>query len=216
MLPILPYGGSVLGMIISLKNNARPKRTPFKDKKEKDRTNYKNHYPLSFKRVSKEKLEKIKSRYRDSIVREDNRRLTIISIIIVVLGTFAVYGGIRYYYHVQEQNAKYQQQKLVQDKKNKQIAVVSFEEKYEYLMNSGKKYLSKQHYSYAKHQFHEAVKIKPDDFNANLGLVGAYVYDCIKYNHSCSEAEGYLLQALGKFGRKEQLVKLEEALYSNI
>ncbi len=213
MIPILPWGGSVLAMIISLKNNARPKRRPFKEKRAKDRLIYKTHRALRFKKVSKEKLESINARYRDSIENEGTRRLIIISLIIAFFGVIGIIGGIQYYNTMKKENARITAQNRINNRIREEAIAAAPEEKFDYLLSSAKKYLSKKHFSYAKHQFHEALLIKPNDFNANLGLVASYVYACLQYQEDCEEAEGYLIKALGKFGRKEQLVKLEEEYY---
>lgn len=213
MLTILPWGGSVLAMIISLKNNARPKRRPFKEKLERDRLVYKSHYALKFKKVSKGKLELINAKYRKSIEREDTRKLIIVSAIMAFFSVAFLIGGIKYNNYVKTENAKYAAQRRNNNKIREAAKTAAPDEKFDYLFSSAKNYLSKQHYSYAKYQFHEALLIKPNDYNANLGLVASYVYACLQYDVDCSKAEGYLIQALGKFGRKKQLVKLEEAFY---
>jgi hypothetical protein len=213
MIPILPWGGSVLGMIISLKNNARPKRRPFNEKREKDRLIYKTHRALRFKKVSKEKLESINAKYGDSIEKEDSKRLITISLIIAFFGVIGIIGGIQYYNTMKKENARITAQNRINNRIREEAIASAPQEKFDYLLSSAKKYLSKQHFSYAKHQFQEALLIKPNDYNANLGLVASYVYACKQYQTECEEAEGYLIQALGRFGRKEQLVKLETAFY---
>lgn len=212
MIPLLPWGGSILGMIISLKNNARPKRTPFKDRKDKDRLKYKTHRSLKYKKVSEERLKVINARYKKAIEKDNSRILFVIIPIVIIIGGIALFGTIRYTNSAKEKSSRI----LAERKKSSQNkADYSLTDKYIYLMNSGKRYLSKQHYSYAKHQFSEAITIKPNSFNANLGLTASLVYDCKKNNIACEAAEEFLIKTLGKFGRKKQLVELEKVYYEN-
>lgn len=82
----MSYGGSVLAMITSLKNNARPKHKVKDLLKENDTKNYYKNVELHDKKISPTELSRIKKRIHDESVTETRRNaLIFISVFIVIV-----------------------------------------------------------------------------------------------------------------------------------
>ncbi|MCT4601882.1 MAG: hypothetical protein N4A59_03105 [Marinifilum sp.] len=76
------FGGSVQGMITSLKNNARPKTDIFTRSKNDKDVIHSAGKPLKYKEVSKQELEKIKGDIR---LRAENERRRIIGTVLFII-----------------------------------------------------------------------------------------------------------------------------------
>lgn len=91
----MSYGGSVLAMIISLKNNALQRRKPFENLKENS-IHYKGKLALPRKRIiSEQKLLRIKAKIQRTSLHE-SRRQTILAIsILLVLFVLGFYFTLK-------------------------------------------------------------------------------------------------------------------------
>lgn len=211
MLPIIPYGGAVLAMIISIKNNALRRRKPFE--LQKDKQKIRTHHPLRYKKVSDKKLKEVNARLLRKIEREDTKRLIIIYLLILVLGSGSIYGVIRYTNRVKDHNTKVAVTRREYNKAKAIEGSLDVESLFEFLYNDGMKWLEKERYKYAKQQFYEACTLKPGNYEANLGLTTAYVNACVKHHIECYTAWKLLESSLKKFGPRPELEELRKTYY---
>ena len=79
----MSFGGSVLAMITSLKNNARKKKPAFKSWKEDKHIFHFRKRPLVYKQVSKVELNKIKQEIQLK-AQKDRRKQRILLVVISV------------------------------------------------------------------------------------------------------------------------------------
>lgn len=101
----MSFGGSVLAMIVSLKNNARPKRKAFAYSKGKEAI-LKKRYGLKYKSISAEKLSAIKSKIKRQTERENKQKmLKLVFILTMVLASLLILS-IHFQKSVKENNSK--------------------------------------------------------------------------------------------------------------
>lgn len=85
------FGGSVQGMITSIRNNARPKKDIFTKSKNGKDVIHSSGKPLKYKEVSKQKLAKIKDDIRLKAENERRRIIGTVLFIVIVLVVVAIY-----------------------------------------------------------------------------------------------------------------------------
>lgn len=207
----MSFGGSVLAMIVTLRNNARPRRKAFEYSSEKDSA-LKKHYELNYKTVSASQIQKIRRRIRRKAEREDKKQLYVFLTFIALVSSILIFASYRYTQNVQENNAKVteaRQAKLIKMQKDE----IHFKNAdIEYFLNDGKKYNDKGDFRNGKIQFYKALEVNPDSYNAYLGYVTSSINECIHYNVNCHHTQKLLNSALKKYGETPQLVKLQESL----
>lgn len=82
----MSFGGSVLAMITTLKNNSRPRHTVKDLLKENDTKNYYKNIEIHDKKISPTELSRIKKRIHDESIIETRRNtLVFISVFIVII-----------------------------------------------------------------------------------------------------------------------------------
>ncbi|MBN1115568.1 MAG: tetratricopeptide repeat protein [Bacteroidales bacterium] len=64
--------------------------------------------------------------------------------------------------------------------------------------------------------FEDAVRIKPEHYPANLGLVSCYVNKCAGNNDYCTEAVNHLNYIVQKYGMNYKLTELKILLDSKL
>lgn len=217
MIPLIPWGGSVLGMIISLKNNARPRRKPFEAQKDHPIGHRsKKKRELHFKKVSAEKLSETRKNIREKIKRDERKyylKITGISLIVCALIFGIVYANDKKNNEIQKRNIEIRKQNkdmLMQQEQS--LSPADFDAH----MTDGIYYLKKGKYRSAHKSFSQACIIQPDDYRANMGLCASKIYICLQTGENCQATEDFLIESMAKFGRRKDLVKLEEKFYSEI
>ena len=169
------FGGSVLAMIISLKNNARLKQNAHDRWKNDKNYRYKEHKELKFKEVSKEELAKVISKNRKKA-----RQERLVEIILTVSVFILILFGISKLFTKKGENIIEAQQRRKQEqidqytqKKNREKQ--KEEEHLLFLLNDGYKWLNKKHYKNARTQFYNAYQFKPNDYRVKLANTTLYV-----------------------------------------
>ena len=214
MLPIMPWGGSVLAMIISLKNNARPRKKPFEDQKKARKRIGKANYTLRYKKVTPGELEKIKSSIQHSAKKERQKALWLISMLIFVLCSGFVYWSFKNNETVNERNSRIVIDRLKLNREVENLKSLNPNEQYDYLIECGNGWFNNENYTYAIRHFNNALILKPDEYEADLGLTKSYVYLCSRENQYCSSASLILKTNQEKYGETPGLTELETLLYS--
>ncbi|WP_461633150.1 hypothetical protein [Labilibaculum euxinus] len=204
----MSFGGSVQAMIISIRNNARPKKNIFRSRK-KDHVNlHSEESSLEYKTVSETELKQIKKKIRANALKE-NRKLKIWVLIISI----PILIGI--YFIVQNRIDNFHEEKRIEAiEKQKAIDEIELakENKILYLLMDGTKWLNTGQYKNAKTQFYRAYKIEQEDYRINYANAKAYVLDCIENNVRCITAERMLKGLKEKYGDKAEILDLEQLL----
>ena len=207
----MSFAGSVLAMITSLKTNARKKHSALKLLKENERLIRGGPKILKFKKVSDKELEQIKNKIRENNKKDRRKQIIILTIIItpiiIVLSWFAFIS----FQKINEQNKRDSiiQQELLKRKEEK------INEDFNFYLTDGYKWLNEEKYTGAKTQFNEALKLKPEDYHANIAFLKAYVYDCIKNNYDCMTTEK-LIQELEKiYSEKKEFIEIKKYYFDS-
>jgi hypothetical protein len=87
----MSYGGSVLAMIISLKNNALQRKKPFENLKDNPIHHQSKIAKPRIRRISPIKLAKIKSRIQAESAREKRKQTILITILILFFVSIMAY-----------------------------------------------------------------------------------------------------------------------------
>jgi hypothetical protein len=178
------FGGSVLAMILTLKNNARPKRKAFEAVKDFDKNQVHWKTRLKFKTLPKDQLNDLKDKIRED-ARRKRYKQTIISVIL--FSTVLIFGIYFINNFIEKQNLIIEANSEQKKNYNKDRS-----EKYLYYLNDGYKWLGEEHYKNAKFQFNQANEIFPEDYRTKIALTTAFVYDCMATNTDCIKAQALL------------------------
>jgi Tfp pilus assembly protein PilF len=206
MLNFVCWGGSVLGMIISLKNNARPRKKPFEALKEEYKQTLHKHYGLQYKEVSRDELAKIKVKIQEKFRKEERVRYLKISLFVLIICGFIFF---LFSYQMKRNSVINTQNKEV-----RKINAMTPAEQFEKYINDGYQLMKEENYNGAKYLFLSALNLDPDDYKANPGLTEVYIKNCISKETDCTDAENYLSGSLKRFGQTKELIVLEKLLYS--
>jgi hypothetical protein len=199
--------GSILAMIISLKNNARPKRKAFKSwDKYKDNI-YQEHKSLEFKKVSEEELIKIRTRFKKQRMRENRIQIMVTLVILLPIVFLLTKLSIKKV----EENKVIKQQQVITKQKKERIQ----KENMLFYLNDGYKWLNQEHYKNAKYQFYKAYEIGGYNYNVELATARAYVYDCIKNNYQCSTTDKLIERLRNEHADSTEVKELIELYDSN-
>lgn len=196
-------GGSIQGMINSLKNNKRLLRRKRMFSKDRSFLNLKREYlkaaegELDLKKATKEQLFTI----RTKVVKAQKKRNYInIGVLIV---TFCIVG-VFIYSEVQATNTFEKTTNKIEFNKN--------EKKYLAFIADGDNWLSNRKWHNAIFQYKEAQELFPEEFAVNYRLVSAYCYRCNSEFVDCKKAKELLDKLIIKYPDKSALLKLKETL----
>lgn len=204
----MSFGGSVLAMIMSIKDNARLKTNVHEKWKTDKNYRYRKHKSLEFKKVSKEELAVIIAKNRKKAKRE---RLTQ-TILTISLFVSILYIGSKFFTNkgenIIEAIQRRKQEQIDAFNRKKELERRKEEEQLLFLLNDGYKWLNKRHYKNAQKQFYKAYEFKPNDFRVKLANATVYVYQCIETQKNCHIAERLLLELKDDFSNKTEVKEL--------
>jgi len=198
------FGGSVLAMIQSLRNNARPKHDAFQDWKKTEKRIFHSNQKLTSKSVTPEELFKIKSRIKKENETEQKRSFYLTIVSIVVLVPLIVFVVFQFFFN--------SSQKSFQAQQTKTETTENVSEQLNYLLNSGYEWLNKNHYKNARFQFKRVLEIQPDNKSANYGLLATYIYECKIDSTNCNEATLMFRNFVEKYGADGSTEYLKDIL----
>lgn len=181
----MSFGGSVMAMITSLKNNARPKRRyedRFDTRKVHSKTLFKE------KQISQQELEKIKAIIRSKLIHQSKTKL-IASLIITFLvasvflvGLFILSGKTKIIIKTANEDLK-QKELIKEEERNQRLAN---------LTDRGELLLSEGDYEGAKNVFNKAYIIDNKNESTLLGTVKTYLLDCLQNDKECGLCDYYV------------------------
>lgn len=182
------YGGSVLHMITTLRNNKSLSRRPKAFSKLREQINQqtdKKRFVLD-KKASPEELAKIRKEIIQQIRIEQKRKkkvllstISLSTILLLVFIKLAFFSSFNF-------SMTYKPKERTTTKK------LSTEEKAAKLIFSiedGQKWLNENHFNNAIYQFKLAKEIDPNSYEAQVGLTESYLKKCKLLNEDCEEAK---------------------------
>jgi tetratricopeptide (TPR) repeat protein len=208
----MSFGGSVLSMITSLKNNARilPKRRTFKERRKDYR--YVLSESLKFKELGENELLDLKAKIKKKI-RKEQRISTIIRLIVLflllIMAGFLISDQFRNYLNRHEE--KKRELQIISEKKNQKQALL-IENTILFYLNKGNAFLAKEDYYNAKDMYARALEYDTDDYQLLLGYTKAYIYDCVYNDIECDKAIDLLNGVKRKYGITLEIIDLMELL----
>jgi tetratricopeptide (TPR) repeat protein len=169
-------GGSILSMIISLKNNKMllGKRRSHKEIREQYRSkliqhkkNYQHADPLVIKKIRK---ELIRERKKETIKRYVILAVSLVAVFIIL--TFILINTYNF------PDSKPAEQDII-DSKIRDFNI---------FMNYGDYRFQNKEYEQAIVEYQQALKIFPNDYNANIALANLYFTICVQKDSLCTVA----------------------------
>lgn len=198
------YFGSVAQMIESLKYNnsllKRPKAfSRLKKVIHQQQTSY--HKTLNKKEVDAKELKIIKEGIRLKLREERRRNNIILAALAITISTLITYIVLTFVFKPRfEYTDNY-----LETIKEQAIEEKKAQEKFEFYLTDGYKWLKKDDYENALFQFELAVKKKPNNYEANLGLAFTLLKKCYITKKDCERADKQLSTLLTKFSDKTEL-----------
>ncbi|MCF8380997.1 MAG: hypothetical protein K9H49_15590 [Bacteroidales bacterium] len=207
----MSFGGTVLSMILSLKNNSNllAKRKTYKELSKNYK--YKPGDPLKYKELPEAELIVLKAKIKRDLTRQ--RRLFALKslfLIVLILGT----GGVilSYVNNNYIEKSKKNEKELRSILESRKYSLSDIDERgIEYYLNQGNYLLSNNQYVGAKYYFKKAYKYGPNDFFVLYANAKVYIYDCIYNDVECAEAIillEYLEQHFGTNQDVKDLIKI--------
>lgn len=194
------FGGSVSQMIQTIKynNSLLKKESAFTQLKKYEER--KLNYKLKFvdKKISPFELERIKKQIKEDFLAERKRNNIIIAS--VLAGVFVVLSwSVNYLFF----------------SPTPKVTTISVEveqelnKKFHFYINDGYTRLKNNEFHNAIYQFELAVKTRPTDFKANLGLTLALLKKCAVTKEDCDKANKQKIKLMAKFPEKQQEIEEE-------
>ncbi len=204
---MLGAGGSIQGMINSLKANKALLKRNTKFTRKQKYFDYKLEYLkasegiVELKKASPEQLKQIRRKLFKQ--RKERRRKFIIgyviSIPIVVLVFFSCYKVISELNQVSPY--------LIKETSAIELAKQKTD-KFNFYMTDGESWLKKNKWHNATFQYKRAVELFPNNFNANYKLAIAYSYQCKYEGRNCIEGKSYFIKILEEFSQHDDYYKI--------
>jgi len=186
-------GGSIQGMITSLKNNKKLLRSKKLFSKERNFLNTKKENlkategKLEFKEASKEELERVRNRI---INQRKKERLIFIFVTIAVVGAFTFFA----IQLIQQNRLAEEQQKTLQQKAK--------EKEFLFFLKNGDDWFEKAKWQNSIFYYKKAKSISPTNYEVNYRLVNSYSLQCEHEFKNCHTAKDLLEELFVKFPDK--------------
>ena len=201
-------GGSIQGMINSLRNNRRLLRSKRYFNKERSFLNTKSEHlktkdgKIDFKVISDQDLLKIKKQIRRNARGEKRKQ----ALILITLSILAISVLVYIMYGIVHQNEidSLNRENIIQQQKEKE---------YLRLIEEGDSWLKKSKWHNSRFDYKKAKEIFPNNYEINYRILYSYALECELTFVNCVEAKQLLKDLISDFPeRKSELLKLEEKL----
>lgn len=201
----MSFGGSVAHMIQTIKynNSLLRKESAFTQLKKYEER--KLNYKLKFvdKKISPFELERIKKQIRKDFLAERKRNNIII--VTILVSVFVVLGwSVNYLFFTPSPKV------VTIDVEAEQ----ELNKKFHFYINDGYNRLKNNEFHNAIYQFELAIKTRPSDFKANLGLTLALLKKCAITKEDCDKANKQKAMLVANFPEKQQEIENEIAVWS--
>ncbi|MGS2740902.1 hypothetical protein [Sinomicrobium sp. M5D2P17] len=197
-------GGSIQGMINSLRNNKKLLRSKRLFSKEKTFLNIKKEYlkaaggKLDFKKASKEDIIRIRKR----VIKErqkDNILLIAIATISITIASYFTFKLVKQNYIAQESQ--------------KAILLKKKDEEFLTLIQNGDEWFEKAKWNNAVFYYKKAKELFPENYDINYRIVNSYSLQCEREFKNCIKAKKILDNLFLKFpDKKKELTNIKGRL----
>ena len=188
------WGGSVLSMIQTLRNNRKMlrRKTPFK----KNYAYFQNreaylktpNHELNFKSATPEQIEEVRAK----TIQQESKQASIRTAVLAIVGTMVLFVFIGLLFYWQQQDilfANYEKQ----EKEKQEIVELKVQEKlFAQFIDDGDDWLTQSKWENAVHFYNLALEIFPTNIDAKHRLAIGYVYTCRYDNLNCEEARSLI------------------------
>ena len=202
-------GGSILAMILSLKNNKAilPRRKSFKEIREVY-TGTKYDYQLNKTKSDSEFLKTL----RKQLIRE--RRLEFAKRIVLICVSIVIFIALFYFpFIVIKKYGTSYSQKSVEEYNNREK---DKQKAYRMFIYYGNYHLNHKEYTRAIRSYKSALKISPDQYETYYNLATIYYFACLDSNIYCSEAVTILSGIIDETDTSMYALKLRSDLFIHI
>ena len=192
-------GGSISQMIqtIRFNKNLLSNRRAFGELKEHINRRIEKKAGLTIPEIDPELLKEIKKQIKLDLTRERNRNNTIV-IGLILSGALLMFWLVFSIYTNPIMVNKYANN-YEKDIANRKLT--EQEEQFNYYISDGNQWLEKKEYHNAIFQFELAVKIKPENYSANLGMCKSLLKQCVLENVDCEKSDLVMLRFISKFDK---------------
>ena len=202
--------GSMAYMIASLRDNKRLLRRKRLFEKERTFLNIKKEYykasqgRIDFKKASPTELKKIREKVIANRKSENRTKLIVFCFSFFFIGII-----ISKIIEVENNRAN------MYNESNLEIEWIEKTEKYLFFITDGDKWIQNKNWNNAVFQYKEALKIFPDEYDANYRLVLAYSYLCQNKNLECKKGEKLVQKLKKQFPDKNEILEIETIFKQN-
>ena len=196
-------GGSISQMIQTIRFNKTllSNRRAFGELKEHINRRIEKKAGLTIPEIDPELLKEIKQQIKVDLAQERKRNNTIIiglilsGILLMLWLVFSIYTDP---IMVNKYSNNYEKEKAYRE-------LVENDELFKYYISDGNRWLEKNEYHNALFQFELAVKIKPENYSANLGMCKSLLKQCVLENVDCEKSDRVILRFISKFDKNMSL-----------
>ena len=196
-------GGSISQMIQTIRFNKTllSNRRAFGELKEHINRRIEKKAGLTIPEIDPELLKQIKRQIKVDLAKERKRNNAII-IGLILSGTLLMLWLVFSIYTdpimVDNYSNNYEKDKAKRE-------LIENEEQFQYYISDGNKWLEKNEYHNAIFQFELAVKIKPENYSAHLGMCKSLLKQCVLANVDCDKSDRVMLRFISKFDKNRTI-----------
>jgi len=197
-------GGSMQHMMNSLRNNKSLLRKRSIFKKERTFLSTKKEYykaaqgEFDLKKITKEELILLRAKIIKQRKIENRRSWAIVLVVMVPI----VLLGIKASYKTDKKNIE----SIETAKDNYLIEHIN---DYAYYIEEGDKWIEKKNWNNATYRYEQAVKLFPEDYEANYRLALSYSYSCTYQNKNCEKGRTLTHRLLKSHPEEQNLLELK-------
>jgi len=197
--------GSIQHMINSLRNNRNLLRKKSIFKKERTFLSTKKEYykaaqegEVELKKATKEELILL----REKIIKQRKIESIRSWVIVLIVMTPLILLGINASYNTSKEEIQH----LETENENYLIEHIN---DYTYYLEEGDKWIEKKNWNNATYRYEQAVKLFPDEYEANYRLALSYCYSCSYKNKNCEKGRTLTNQLLKSYPEDSKLLELK-------
>jgi len=194
-------GGSILSMIISLKNNRMllSKRKSFKEIR-KSYEDHLTHRQLKFKEADPAMLKELRLEIIKSGEKDALKLWIILALVLIVTSTLLIF--LFFYVDTADVNKDaFSMDQYISNREKKKRTNFNL-----FIYYGSYRYNAREYLAAAK-EYKQALRIFPEGFKAQLGFANTYAALCIERDTLCELAKGYLNQSIKEFDTSKLFLK---------
>jgi len=212
--------GNLQGMRVILRNNRQLLRKTGLFKKNQSFLSSRKEYlkaakgEVDFKTISKSELRALREKVIKNRKTENLRTWIITLVIIAPILFYGVYffyqSSIKNQQILERQQQNTETNKILLDRKENQKLNADLNRYFE-VISEGDLWIEKKNWNNAIYKYEQAVRLFPNEFEANYRLVLAYSYRCQNENKNCEVGKKLMNRLLKYFPEESNLIELKRA-----